>query len=141
VTLGIVGHEEAKFTQQTRARAQIAIVGLIEKYNPDLVVSGACPLGGVDIWAEEEAKRLGVPFKAYAPTVHQWSGRGGFKERNLEIAKSDVVACVSVVAYPSTYRGRRFKGCYHCNGRNPQHVKGGGCWTAWKAKAREFVFI
>ena len=139
--LGIVGHEASKFNTLAEARARMAIRALLRRYKPTLVVSGACPLGGIDIWAVEEARKLGVPVREYAPTSHQWAGPGGFQERNLQIAKADVVACISVTQYISTYRGRRFPTCYHCKERNPPHVKGGGCWTAWQAKAREFVFI
>lgn len=35
----------------------------------------------------------------------------------------------------------KFTPCYHCGDRNPPHVKSGGCWTAWKCKEREWIFI
>ncbi len=139
--LGIVGHEAAKFTPRTEAIAREAIRGLINYYAPAEVVSGECPLGGVDIWTREEAVSLGYPFRGCAPRQHSWEGEYGFKARNLDIAKSDIVACVVVAELPPTYRGRRFNGCYHCLDRNPVHVKSGGCWTAWKAPDREWRII
>jgi hypothetical protein len=51
------------------------------------------------------------------------------------------VACINVIALPDSYRGRRFDGCYHCLTRNPPHIKSGGCWTAWRAKSREWRLI
>jgi hypothetical protein len=140
-TLGIVGHEAAKFTEATEVAARRAIRDLIERYRPEVVVSGECPLGGVDIWAREIAVAHGVRFDPKAPRQHSWEGEYGFKARNLDIAKSDHVACVVVRELPPTYRGMRFNGCYHCKGRNPVHVKSGGCWTAWRAPSREWVIL
>lgn len=139
--LGIVGHEKAKFTPETEAKARQIIRDLIAKYKPDAVCSGECPLGGVDIWAREEAKALGVEFVPYAPRQNSWDGEYGFKARNLDIAKSDLVVCIVVREFPVTYRGRRFEFCYHCKDRNPPHIKSGGCWTAWRAKAREWHIV
>lgn len=143
--LGIVGHEAAKFTDATEQVARRIIRELIEKYDPEAVVSGECPLGGVDIWTRLEAKSMGKLFEPKRPLQHSWDGAYGFKARNLDIATSDIVACIVVEVYPSNYRGRRFEGCYHCD-RHPQerperHVKGGGCWTAWKAKRREWHIV
>lgn len=140
-SLGIVGHEAAKFTKGGEAAARWHIRDLINHYQPEEVVSGDCPLGGVDIWTEEEAKALGVPFRACSPRQHSWEGEYGFKARNLDIAKSDVVACVVVKDLPETYRGRRFDGCYHCHDRIPAHAKSGGRWTSWRAPAREWRII
>ena len=139
--LGIVGHEAAKFTPENQALARKAIRDVILIYRPSLVVSGRCPLGGIDIWAIEEATKLGVETKEFVPEHHCWDGKYGFKARNLDIAKSDHVVCVSVRDYPLTYVGRRFPSCYHCKGRVEPHVKGGGCWTAWKCPSREWRII
>lgn len=143
--LGIVGHEAAKFTRATERDARVAIRGLILSHGAREVCSGECPLGGVDIWAREEAQALGVPFTAYAPEVNVWDGaplgKIGFKQRNLQIAGADLVACVVVRELPHTYRGRRFYGCYHCLDRTPPHTKSGGCWTAWRAPRREWVIL
>lgn len=134
--LGVVGHEQEKFTPDVEMRARAIIRAEIAIRNPTRIVSGGCHLGGVDVWAEEIANELGVPMTVYAPTKLAWSGKGGFKERNLRIANdADLVLCVVVKELPLNYRGMRFAGCYHCAGFGiPFHVKSGGCWTAWRAK-------
>ena len=140
--LGIVGHAEDKFTPETKRHAEDAIYDAIAWHEPEVIVSGRCPMGGVDIYAEEIAKRLEIPTIIHAPKIHQWDGPGGFKERNEAIARdADLVLCIVVKEFPAGYKGRRFPYCYHCKGRNPGHIKSGGCWTAWRADAREWVII
>jgi hypothetical protein len=126
VYVGIVGHEAAKFTGENERFARVIIRELLR---PDdaVLVSGHCPLGGIDIWAEEEATALGRPMKIFAPKVDNWEH--GFKPRNLQIAQtSDIVHCIVVSSYPAMYTGRRFNFCYHC--KTSAHIKSGGCWTA-----------
>jgi hypothetical protein len=131
MVLGIVGSEGAKFTPETEMAARELIISLIENEGPSLVVSGACHLGGIDVWAEEEAKALGVPFQAYPPAIHRWEG--GYKQRNLRIAKaSDKVVCITLRELPESYKGMTFGSCYHC--KTSEHVKSGGCWTVKQAK-------
>jgi hypothetical protein len=140
VRLGIVGSEQAKFTPEIEAAAREAIRDAIKRHGATTVVSGGCHLGGVDIFAEEEAKALGLDVVVYKPATLQWSG--GYKERNLLIANgSDHCICITVKELPPTYRGMTFKGCYHCLSRTPPHVKSGGCWTAWRCKSREWIII
>lgn len=145
--LGIVGHEAAKFTPETERVARATIREAIRSYAPEAVCSGECPLGGVDHWAREESVDEGVPFIPYAPTVNRWDGEVGFpkgigfKQRNLQIAAACLVVNVVVRDLPASYKGRRFPGCYHCHTRVPLHTKSGGCWTAWKAKRREWRII
>jgi len=129
--LGIVGPEQAKFTEETEANARLAIRDLIcDCYDPSLVVSGGCHLGGVDKFAVEEAQRMGVPYREYLPKDLSWSA--GYKPRNLEIARaSDVVVCITVRTLPEHYTGMRFRLCYHCG--TDSHVKSGGCWTMKQA--------
>jgi len=85
--------------------------------NPDniVLISGGCPQGGVDIWAEQIAKRLNIKTEVYHPEVNQWSdenGKCGFCSRNKQIA----FACD--VIYDIEPKGRR----------------GGGTWTLMYAK-------
>lgn len=132
MNIGIVGHEAAKFTTLGEHRARAIIRELLSV--PDAVlVSGHCHLGGIDIWAEEEYLSLGNPkdrMMIYPPRKLTWEG--GYKQRNLLIAKhSAIVHCLVVTSLPSTYTGMRFKSCYHCNVET--HVKSGGCWTAKRA--------
>lgn len=129
--VGIVGSEGAKFTPETEAEARSEIRRLIKPAT--LVVSGRCHLGGIDIWAVEEAEKLGIPTREYPPATLKWEG--GYKQRNLEIAKnSDMVACITVKELPANYSGMRFPGgCYHCKTPPAHHIKSGGCWTMKQA--------
>lgn len=137
--LGIVGCAEEKFTDYSRAQAWRTIDRLIEQYRPTLVVSGACPMGGVDKYAELRAFACRTPFKDFPPEVPQWrprDGRKGFEARNLEIADaSDVLANIVLDTYPPGFpESKKFKMCYHC--RSTDHIKSGGCWTMHQAAKR-----
>lgn len=124
--LGIVGHEAAKFTEWTEKQARLTINRLLDQYRPNRVISGGCHLGGIDIWAVEEAKNRAIATTEYLPKTQRWEG--GYKDRNILIAtSSDVVACIVVAEYPQTYTGMRFDYCYHC--KSTDHIKSGGCWT------------
>lgn len=124
--IGIVGHEAAKFTPVTEAAARILIARLLAPLDA-ICVSGACPLGGIDVWAEEIAISLGRQTRIFAPATPSWES--GYKPRNILIAQtSDVVHNIVVAELPPTYAGMRFQRCYHC--RTDAHVKSGGCWTA-----------
>ena len=138
IRLGIVGPEASKFIPSTELAAKDAIGELYFEYNPSIIVSGGCPKGGIDIWAEELAKEYQILTRIYLPDKHTWSGKGGYRERNLMIANgSDVV----VVVTPKKIRGKDAAYCYHCKGRKPPHVMSGGCWTAWRAKLARWVII
>lgn len=147
VTIGIVGSEAKKFTPATEQAARAEIRRLIK--DASLVVSGHSPLGGIDWWAIEEAKAMGIPTLEYPAGVHTWESAGGvdgFKARNLKIAAaSDLVACIVVKTLPPTYRGRRFDVCYHHDPPATDHVKSGGCWTMRQAaragKQTELVVV
>ncbi len=129
--LGIVGSEEAKFTIDTRREAYKKITEVIDKYKPNKVVSGACHLGGIDVWAIDIAREKGIQTQDFPPKVLKWLE--GYKPRNIEIAEeSDVVICITLKELPFEYKGMRFMLCYHC-GTN-DHVKSGGCWTMRYAK-------
>ena len=124
--LGIVGHEGAKFTAETQRQARVIIRESL-CMNVTRVVSGACHLGGIDVWAIEEAMQWGLPTQEFPPKDRHWDT--GYKPRNIEIAQaSDMVICIVVRTYPPDYAGMRFKLCYHC--KTDSHIKSGGCWTA-----------
>lgn len=150
MNLGIVGHAKEKFTPRTQVAAKRAIVRAISEARAQsgewpTIVSGRSPLGGVDVWAENIARALGLKTLIFPPRVHRWSGPGGFRERNLEIARhSDLVLVVVVRRLPPGYSGGiAFERCYHCAraGAPADHVKSGGCWTAHWAKAARWVVI
>lgn len=144
MNIGIIGHEAGKFTGPTKANALIKISDIIAAHPDPVVVSGRCPLGGVDVWAEEMADSLGIKKLIFPPAKPQWEG--GYKPRNIEIATwSEIVYVIVVGTLPPGYpiepwnRGP----CYHCYKRkfpnsraelfNLKHVKSGACWTAWYA--------
>lgn len=142
-SLGIVGHAQEKFTPATEAAARQIIAEEIARLRPRRIVSGNSPMGGVDWYARDAARSTGLEMVEHTPRVHQWGAPGGYKDRNLLIARdSDMVLVVVVSALPPGFRGMRFgEGCYHCGSRNPKHIKSGGCWTAWKAKERLWRII
>ena len=142
--LGIVGHAAEKFTPETETLARRAMYDFAVMGHPHLeaIVSGHSPMGGIDWWAEELAEVLGVEMIIHAPLGNSWGEPGGYRDRNLRIAEdSDRVLCVVVKELPPEFEGMRFAGCYHCKGRNPQHVKSGGCWTAWRCKRQAWRII
>lgn len=141
--LGIVGHEASKFTKAGEAEARAVIRDLIWKYQVNMVVSGKCHLGGIDIWAVEEAKQMGRMTLEHAPKIRSWSAPGGYRDRNQAIARdSDMVVCIVVDNLSPDYHGMKFPGgCYHCGDRIPPHIKSGGCWTAWQARKHSWVIV
>jgi hypothetical protein len=140
--IGIVGAEAKKFTTLGELRARIVIREILLRGDVTGVCSGECHLGGIDIWAREEAFILSVPFTPFPPAKLVWTG--GFEKRNRQIAKwSDKVYCLTVDTLPKEYKGMRFDTCYHCAkaGRPTNHIKSGGCWTALKCKSAEWFVI
>lgn len=130
-SLGIVGSEAAKFTPETEARARVLIRNLLTIPGVTSVVSGACHLGGIDAWAAEIGRELGLYVVEYAPARLSWTH---YKARNIRIAEqSDEVHCITLAKLPEDYAGMRFKLCYHCGVST--HVKSGGCWTMLRARA------
>jgi hypothetical protein len=146
--VAIVGPQEDKWLPYLKDRAkQVIEVILIQyQFERDLtIVSGGCPLGGVDIWAVELAKQRGINTDVIKPDVNQWEDRyateyenqyipvpilKGFKSRNIAIAKDcDVLYCIvpnamigfNVVSFnPKCF-------CKHC--KVWKHPTNGGCWT------------
>ena len=140
--IGIVGNGSDKFTPQGERLARSVIRDIL--VGADVMISGHSPVGGIDIWAEEEAEALGVPLDLKVPEINQWDPPGGYgyKARNLDIANdSDIVHVILADRYPEEYAGRRFAFCYHhqLGEGHPtvtpdNHVKSGGCWTGKKAQ-------
>jgi hypothetical protein len=96
------------------------------------VCSGACHLGGIDRWAIEEARVIGLEFQEFPPASKTWRS---FKRRNIEIAEfSDKVICITVKTLPPGFKeGGWEKYCYHC--KTDEHIKSGGCWTVKYARS------
>jgi len=125
MNIGIVGHEAKKFTPITKAKARDIIYSLLSP--GDIIVSGHCHLGGIDIWAEEIANELKLETLIFPPKTLQWDG--GYKQRNIQIAENcNEIHNIVVAKYPDSYTGLRFDYCYHCH--TNEHIKSGGCWTA-----------
>lgn len=141
--VGIVGNGSDKFTALGEERARMLIREILMAEGATEMVSGHSPVGGIDIWAEEEATKLLVPLDLKVPEINQWDPPGGYgyKARNLDIAHdSDRVHVILADVYPEEYRGRRWNICYHHRGHESavvtaeNHVKSGGCWTGRKAE-------
>lgn len=135
--IGIVGAGENKFSPETARTTQLEIFTLLYPRDVTCLVSGHSPVGGVDIWAEKIAHNMKLELDIKTPRQNSWDGEYGFKARNIDIAKSsDEIHVFVIDKLPSTYHGRKFDGCYHCDKHQHDiapHVKSGGCWTAWKA--------
>lgn len=140
---GIVGNGADKFMADHAVMIGQLITRLLSDPPGQVLVSGRSPVGGIDVWAEDIAKILGVPTCIYPPKTNTWST--GYKLRNLQIAEqSDRLHVIVAANYPPGYRGRWFSLCYHCARRareNPgtywtPHVKSGGCWTAIEVEKR-----
>ena len=131
--IGIVGSSGIPFDSKT---ARQAIEKILAKYENPIIVSGGAK--GADKIGEFMAQEHGLQTEIYAPTVYAWDGEGGFKERNLKIAK----ACDKV--YSIAKKGGTFgEMCYHCSkkGLDSNHFKTAGCWTAHRCKEFEIVLI
>lgn len=137
--IAIVGHAAEKFSDLTEVIAKATISKILSGYSArDVLISGGCPMGGIDIWAEEIADAKGMGKTIFKPKINQWNPDGyGFKRRNIDIAKScDILYNIVVRDYPKGYKGKKYFD-YHCADtemEDIEHVKSGGCWTAWRAK-------
>ena len=107
------------------------------------LVSGGCPRGGVDVWAENIAKKLGIPCEIHRPEVNQWENKKeykdgkivikkGYKARNIEIAKAcDILFDIEPEILCPKCKG---KGCSFCKGKGKVLNWSGGTWTLNYAK-------
>jgi len=135
--VGFVGHGSDKFDARTESIAKELIYSILDDaektYGNVCMVSGHSPMGGIDIWAEEIALGLGILLDLKIPKQQKWDSQYGYKQRNLDIAKScDTLHVILVKNYPENYNGQKFNLCYHC--KTSDHLKSGGCWTGNQAK-------
>lgn len=105
--IAIVGSEDKRWTPETRTLAckEIKKILINSDYldyvndNPyDVVyptlISGGCPKGGIDIWAEIISDFIGLDKEIYYPENNQWEPNG-YKERNDKIAHNcDILFCI-----------------------------------------------
>lgn len=125
------------------------------------LVSGHCPKGGVDIWAEEIADIIGIKKLIFEPEINRWEDKTvvginlinlrnevfseqetelmGYKSRNKLIAKTcDILYCIVPESnkYKTYYyhdlSGNYLEECRHCKLQG--HPTNGGCWTMKYAK-------
>lgn len=118
--IAIVGSQEKYWKQNQREKvvkqikkiltSHIVVTGPAHygetKY--PVLISGGCPYGGVDIWAEVIADVLGIPKDIKHPEIRSWEDseyedspvplsrkpKVGYRDRNITIAKEcDVLYC------------------------------------------------
>ena len=133
--IGIVGNSGDKITSigETRAKEYILnlLIRLQDKHGEIVVVSGDCPFGGIDGYAEAIADQMNIPTKTFSPQAYSWDAPGGFRARNIKIVDlCDEVHIITVNQLPHDKKENNF--CYHCNKKG--HVPSGGCWTGHRAK-------
>ena len=105
--IAIVGSEDKHWTPETRELACKKIKEILinddyldyndnNPYDPiyPTLISGGCPKGGIDIWAEIIADFIGLEKNIYYPEVNRWKPNG-YEERNDRIAQEcDVLYCI-----------------------------------------------
>lgn len=79
----IVGSEHWPDGSEPRVKAMIRAA--IEAYPPDMIISGGA--AGVDTWAVEVARGMGVPCQEFPPNNRRWAP-DGFKARNIVMART-----------------------------------------------------
>jgi hypothetical protein len=106
--IGIVGSEEKYWTEKQREQVKQTINMILGE--DDVLISGGCHKGGVDIWAEEVADKKGLNKIIFLPEKLTWYW---YKKRNMRIAEeSDVLVDIE-----------------------PGDRKSGGYWTLNYAKS------
>jgi hypothetical protein len=150
--IAIVGASESKWTEAEKELVKTMIWAElrdqiqkdddtlnIEEYDTvknTTFISGGCPKGGVDIWAEEIADIFAIPKQIFKPEVERWDDMWndtndvkfiGYKSRNIQIAEAcDILYCLSPgrvedIEEP-VFGSGRFK-------RPLTEVWNGGIWT------------
>lgn len=90
--IGIVGSRKRDTKQDYNKVEKV----FLEIYKPgDRLCSGGCPTGG-DKFAEQIAKRNGIPIIIFFPAWNSYGKAAGFYRNTLIVKESDVlIACVS----------------------------------------------
>ena len=115
--IAIVGSEDKYWSHTQKAKAVLKIKELLDNISLHVgtinmvMVSGGCPKGGVDIWAEVIADSEDIKKEIHYPEVNQWNDAvwvvdegddkftnyrlQGYNSRNQNIAMScDVLYCI-----------------------------------------------
>ena len=90
VRLAVVGSAAHCFSARTAVLARQRISLAIWRLRPEVVISGGCPKGGVDIWARDIASVYGYTlgggdFIEHLPAHERWAP-DGYEVRNRRIA-------------------------------------------------------
>lgn len=113
IKIAIVGAEEYKWKGYDIGIVKETISNILKV--PCTLISGHCPKGGVDIWAEDYANSKGIETQIYKPQHNTWRPHG-YEERNILIAQNcDVIYVISPRSQKSA-------------------VWNGGIWTGMYAK-------
>jgi len=177
--IAIVGAEEDKWKLEQKEQAKNIVETLLAKHafretikelpysstsmeidwSKIVLVSGGCPEGGVDIWAEEIADKLGISKEIYKPEVNQWDDevhKIPFNKDEVEKHNIDISGLkFDGYYYYQVYKRKGYKSrniqiaeacdvlycivphvplakCKHCGEKG--HPSNGGCWTMKYAK-------
>ena len=90
VRLAVVGSAARCFTPRTAVLARQRISLAIWRLRPEVIISGGCPKGGVDVWARDIAGVYGYTitrgdFVEHLPAHQRWAP-DGYQARNALIA-------------------------------------------------------
>ena len=172
--VAIVGPEESKWPTDLKRKAKNVITTLLTRHafcetladepfadtsrevdwSKITLVSGHCPKGGVDIWAEEISDQLGIKKEIYTPEVNQWEDKINkipFNKNEVEEYQIDTTELeFDGYYYYRIYRQKGYRSrniqiakvcdvlycivphipsatCRHC--KIEGHPTNGGCWT------------
>jgi len=93
--VAIVGSEEKYWHEATLQKMKKIIREIINRHSKDvndfddlIIISGHSHKGGVDIEVEKIVKDYpDIDLVIYPPKILSWAGEGGYKSRNITIAK------------------------------------------------------
>ena len=111
-------------------KAQETIQDILDGFPPEsiVMVSGGCPKGGVDEWAERIATELDVPRVIFEPEKEEWKY---YKKRNIEIVEFvDILICIEPMWVQEFGAHRK----YFVPEINAFCRRSGGTWTLDRAK-------
>ena len=80
--IAIVGAEKNYWNEKQESLIKRIISRILIK--DSILISGGCPRGGVDIWAEQIADKNGIEKIIHEPKINIWEE---FKSRNKKIAE------------------------------------------------------
>ena len=130
--IAIVGADGRKWTENDPELVKYIIRHILTKYDNPTLISGHCPLGGVDLWAEEVAKELQIPMRIFKPKQNAWKF---YKQRNIQIAEfCDVLYDIEPLKSCRFCGGLGVRGEKTCSFCEGDGAYSGGTWTLKYAK-------